>query len=306
MESTDVLIIGGSYAGLSAALTLARSLRQVLVIDAGQPCNRQTPHSHNFITHDGTPPALIADRAREQVLAYPTVSFVHDFATEAARINSGFVVTTQSGRQYKARKVLLATGVVDQLPVIDGLAECWGISALHCPYCHGYEVAGQRIGVLANGDLAVEMVRLIQQWSKQVTLFTNGPATFSQEQKTLFQQLNVPVAESPVLAVVHQEGQVQHLQLADGSAQAVDALFVRPVVAHRNPLAEQLGCESNDMKLIQANEFGQTNVPGLYVAGDNSFPLRAVSVAVANGMKAGSFVNRELIEEDLIERLGAD
>ncbi len=280
-------------------MSLARARRQVLLIDAGQPSNRQTPHSHNFITHDGTPPADIADAARRQVLAYPTVSIIRDFAAEAKRLDSGFAVTTRSGQRYEARKLLLATGVVDALPAIDGLTDCWGISALHCPYCHGYEVAGQHIGIFANGDLAVELVRLLQQWSKQLIVFTNGPATFLPEHKILVERLNITVVETDVQRVVHQRGYVQHLLLADGSVRVVDALFIRPTVAHRNPLADQLGCESNEMKLIQVNEFGQTNVPGLYAAGDNSMPLRAVSMAVASGTKVGAFLNRELTNDEL-------
>lgn len=298
MQRLDVIIIGGSYAGLSAAMALGRALRHVVILDAGEPANRQTPHSHNFLTHEGTPPAAIADIARQQVLAYPTITFKNDKVVGAEQTDGGFEVATQSGQQYQTRKLLLATGVVDQLPAIDGLADCWGISALHCPYCHGYEVAGQRIGILANGDMAVEMVRLIQQWSKQLTLFTIGPATLTPEQRDQLTRLNVPIVEPTVQQMVHQKGYVQHL-LVDGTTYPLDALFVRPTVANSNPLADQLGCVSNAMNLIEANEFGQTNVVGVYAAGDNSTMMRAVSAAVANGTKAGAFLNRELTENDL-------
>lgn len=299
----DVIIIGGSYAGLSAAMSLGRALRCILIIDAGQPANRQTPHSHNFITHDGQSPAVIATLAREQVLAYPTVSLVNDLVGKVQQTATGFAVTTKNGNTYETRKLLLATGVADQLPAIDGLSECWGISVLHCPYCHGYEVAGQRIGILANGDTAIEMVRLIQQWSKQLTLFTNGPATFDPVQTAQVEWLNVPIIETTISTVIHERGYMQHLQSIDGTTYALDALFVRSTVAYRNPLAEQLGCSFNDMNLIQTTEFGQTGIAGVYAAGDNSSPLRAVSVAVANGTKVGAFLNRELIEEDLSIRL---
>ncbi len=299
MKQLDVIIVGGSYAGLSAAMALGRALRHVLIINAGEPANRQTPYAHNFLTHDGQPPAVIADIARQQVLAYPTITFKNDSVVGAVQTDRGFEVTTKSGQPYQSRKLLLATGVVDQLPAIDGLADCWGISALHCPYCHGYEVAGQRIGVLANGDLAVEMVRLIQQWSKQLTLFTNGPATLTPDQLDQLTRLNVPIVEPTVRQMVHRQGYVQHLLADDGTTYPLDALFVRPIIAKSNPLADQLGCVSNGMNLIEVTEFGQTNVVGVYAAGDNSTMLRAVSAAVANGTKAGAFLNRELTENDL-------
>src|SRR5690606_19696546 len=161
----DVIIIGGSYAGLSAALALGRSLRHVLIIDSGAPCNRQTPHSHNFLTHDGEPPARIATQARDEVLRYDTVRFVQDTATEAVSQEHGFAVTTASGDRYTAQKLLFATGVRDLMPDIPGFADCWGISILHCPYCHGYEVRGRTTGVLANGDTGYELAMFINNWT---------------------------------------------------------------------------------------------------------------------------------------------
>jgi thioredoxin reductase len=295
----DAIIIGGSYAGLSAAMALGRSLRNVLLIDAGEPANRQTPHAHNLLTHDGRPPADIAAEARAQVLAYPTVALLTDRATTAHQTDVGFAITTESGAMHEGRKLVLATGVPDQLPNVPGLAACWGISVLHCPYCHGYEVAGQAIGILANGDMVVEMTRLIQQWSKHLTLFTNGPATLDAAQREQIERLDVPIVEATLTEVVHEAGYVRHLLTPGGNTYPLDALFVRPTVAHANPLAEQLGGTINAMKLIEVNAFGQTNVPGLYAVGDCSSPLRAISAAIASGGIAGAFLNRELIEEGL-------
>ena len=302
-NSFDVIIVGGSYAGLSAAMVLGRSLRNVLVIDNGKPCNRQTPHSHNFLTRDGETPANISFIAKKQVLQYPTVSFLTDLAINAYSESVGFVVETATGQQFKSKKMLLATGVEDQMPAITGFAECWGRSVLHCPYCHGYEVHGQQLGILANGDTAYEMVRHIQHWSPTMTLFTNGPATLTSDQRQIINQLNVPILEVEIAAIEHENGQLKNLRFTDGSAYELDAIFSRVPFRQHSDLANQLGCDLAESGLIKATEFGQTNVAGVCVAGDNSSSMRQVSLAVTKGNLAGVWINRELIEEDLAVRL---
>lgn len=301
----DVIIVGGSYAGLSAAMTLGRSLRNVLVIDSGKPCNRQTPHSHNFLTRDGETPATISAIAKEQVLQYPTVSFLNDLATNAYTELGGIVVKTATGQQVKAKKLILATGIEDLMPAIPGFAECWGRSVLHCPYCHGYEVHGQRLGILTNGDTAYEMVRHIQHWSPTMTLFTNGPATLTSNQRQVIDQLNIPILETEIAAIEHENGQLKNLRFMDGSAYELDAIFSRVPFRQHSDLANQLGCDLAESGLIKTAEFGQTNVSGVYAAGDASSPMRQVSLAVLKGNLAGVWINRELIEEDLAVRLQA-
>ncbi|GAB3729698.1 NAD(P)/FAD-dependent oxidoreductase [Spirosoma lituiforme] len=298
----DVIIVGGSYAGLSAALVLGRSLRKVLVIDNGKPCNRQTPHSHNFLTRDGETPANIAAIAREQVLHYPTVSFLSGLVIKAQADTDGFKVETADEQQFSTRKLILATGVADIMPPISGFAECWGRSVLHCPYCHGYEVAGQRLGILANGDTAYELVRLIQHWSANLTLFTNGVSTLTADQRQVIEQLNVPIIELSLTAIAHEQGQLTALQFTDESTYALDALYSRVLYQQHTDLAEQLGCTMAESGLIATAEFGKTNVPGVHTAGDNSSPMRQVSMAVTNGNLAGVWINRELMDEDLSAR----
>jgi len=144
MNNFDVIIIGGSYAGLSAALALGRSLRKVLIMDSGLPCNRSTPHSHNFLTHDGERPAVIAEQARTKVLAYKTVTWWNGLAVSGRKTGSGFEIITQNDGIFYGRKLIFATGIRDILPDIKGFAECWGISVIHCPYCHGYEFRGEK------------------------------------------------------------------------------------------------------------------------------------------------------------------
>ncbi|GAB4032760.1 NAD(P)/FAD-dependent oxidoreductase [Spirosoma jeollabukense] len=299
----DVIIIGGSYAGLSAAMTLGRSLRNVLVIDNGKPCNRQTPHSHNFLTRDGETPATISAIAKEQVLQYPTVSFLNDLVTNAYAGSSGFVIKTATGQQIDTKKLVLATGVEDLMPTIPGFAACWGRSVLHCPYCHGYEVHGQRLGILAYGDTAYEMVRHIQHWSPTMTLFTNGPSGLTSDQRQVLDQLDIPILETEIAAIEHENGQLKNLRFTDGSAYELDAIFSRVAFRQHSDLANQLGCDHTESGLIKVAEFGQTNVAGVYAAGDTSSPMRQVSLAVVKGNLAGVWINRELIDEDLAVRL---
>lgn len=295
----DVIIIGGSYAGLSAALVLGRSLRRVLVIDAGQPANRQTPHAHNFLTRDGETPAQLSAIAREQVSRYPTVQYWSDKVILAESVASGFSVTTGGGVQFQARKLLLATGLVDIMPDLPGFADCWGRSVLLCPYCHGYEVHGQPLGLLANGEVGYEVATLIQHWSNLLTLYTNGPATLTTDQRDVLDQLQIPIVETPVTAIEHKDGMLTALLLADGSRARSTAIFTRIPFRQHTDIATRLGCSLMENGLIEATEFGETNVPGVFAAGDATTLMRQLAVAVANGTKAGAWINRELVADDL-------
>ena len=298
MQEFDVVIIGGSYAGLSAAMALGRARRRVLLLDTGRPCNRQTPHSHNFLTQDGATPAALRALATEQVRAYPTIELRADEALTATPIEGGFRVQTAAGPAIKARKVVLATGITDLLPALPGFAECWGISVLHCPYCHGYEVAGQRLGVLGNGDMGFEFARLIHHWSPQLTLFTDGPATLTAAQQAALARHGLPVVETPLRGFAHEQGYLRAVQLADGTRHSLDAVFARVPFAQPGTLALQLGCVITEMGYVQVDDFQRTTVPGVFAAGDNTTPMRAVAAAVAAGSKAGAVLNKELIDED--------
>ena len=291
----DVLIIGGSYAGLSAALALGRALRRVVVLDSGQPCNRQTPHSHNFLTQDGSSPAAIAAVARAQVLAYPTVEIRQEAAVAAAGADGHFTVTTASGAVLQTRKLLFATGIRDLMPALPGFAECWGISALHCPYCHGYEYRTQPTGILANGEVAAEMGPLIRNWTAELTIFTNGPATLLPAQRQQLAAQGIALEEIPVQQLAHQAGHLTHFALADGRTVPLTALYARLPFEQHCPLPRLLGCAHAESGHITVDNFQKTNVPGIYAAGDATSPMRAVSAAVAAGMLAGAMLNRELL-----------
>jgi thioredoxin reductase len=297
VQNCEVVIIGGSYAGLSAAMSLGRSLRQVLVVDSGKPCNRQTPHSHNLITHDGATPQEIAEKAKAQVLKYGTVRWQNGIAVQAKQIPTGFEIKTESGGLFRAKKLLLATGVTDIMPDIPGFAECWGISVLHCPYCHGYEVKQQNIGLIGNGEVGFELCRLLYQWSKKLTLFTNGKSTLTAEQHEKLKARQISVVEKDIAHIEHNRGYIREIVLGDGSKTPVSAVFARVRFKQHCDIPQQLGCGMSEMGHIKVNDFQKTDIPGVFAAGDSTTPFRAVSFAMASGTKAGSFINKELIDE---------
>ncbi|RYY17064.1 MAG: NAD(P)/FAD-dependent oxidoreductase, partial [Chitinophagaceae bacterium] len=187
----DVIIVGGSYAGLSSAMALGRALRSVLIIDSSLPCNRQTPHSHNFITQDGETPGIISAKAKSQVLKYDTIKFHDGVAVSGTKTGNGFEIITETGESFKTKKLIFATGVKDLLPGIKGFSECWGISVIHCPYCHGYEVKNEKTGIIANGDFAIHYARLIRNWTKDLTIFTNGNPGLTKEQTDNINKHNI-------------------------------------------------------------------------------------------------------------------
>lgn len=293
----DVLIIGGSYAGLSAAMSLGRALRRVLIIDSKTPCNRFTPHSHNFLTQDGKPPGEIAALAAQQVGQYDTVEWYHGTAVGAWQIDGAFEVETGSGDRYSASRILFATGLTDQVPGAEGFAACWGISILHCPYCHGYEVRSLPTGVIGNGETGFDLVRLISNWTDKLTLFTNGPSTLTGEQAAQLHQRQIGVVEIPIRKVEHEEGKVKAVVLESGARVALDVIYARFPVEQQCALPMQLGCDLNEQGLIRVDGLQKTSVPGVYAAGDNSGFARSVAMAVAAGSMAGAAINRELIEE---------
>ncbi|GEO05643.1 thioredoxin reductase [Adhaeribacter aerolatus] len=294
----EVIIVGGSYAGLSAAMALGRALRKVLVIDSGQPCNRQTPHSHNFLTQDGKTPAEIAGLAKKQVEAYKTVQFRFDRAVSAKKTATGFEINTQTGSTYSARKLILATGIYDIMPNIPGFAECWGISVIHCPYCHGYEVRNEKTGILANGDNGFELAKLINNWTKDLTLFTNGKSTLTGEQAAKLEEHHIKVVETEISYFYHNAGQIQHLVFQDKSKMAMRAVYARLPFKLHSDIPVALGCELTEQGYIKVDILQRTTIPGVAACGDHTILMRSVANAVASGAMAGAGINKELIEEE--------
>lgn len=293
----DVIIIGGSYAGLSAAMSLGRSLRKVLIIDSGKPCNRQTPHSHNLITQDGEQPSAIAQKAKEQVLRYDTVSFCDDLAVEGIKDEAHFLIKTQKGNTFIAKKLVFATGLKDIMPDISGFADCWGISLIHCPYCHGYEVKNKKTGVIANGDHAFHYAQLVSNLTQDMTLFTNGEAYFSTIQLAKLQQHRIPIIEKEIARLTHDNGHLKTIIFKDGSSFDLQAIYYRPNFEQHCNIPETLGCEITEQGLLKVDLFQKTSIEHVFACGDNSSPLRSVASAIATGNITGAMVNKEFVEE---------
>lgn len=292
----DVIIIGGSYAGLSAGMSLGRSLRKVLIIDGGKPCNSHTPYSHNFLTHDGKTPKEISDLAKEQVSKYKTVRFHEGLVNRMARNPENFEVHTASGDLFSAKKIILASGVKDSLPDIPGFAECWGISVIHCPYCHGYEVHGKTTGIMSNGELGFEFSKIVYNLTKDLKLFTNGSSTLNEEQTEIFGRNKIGITETEIERIEHENGQIRKVILKDGEEVPLDALYAK-IPFEQNVNTEDLGLELTEHGYIKIDHFHKTNVEGVFACGDNTTMMRAVANAVAQGNLTGALVNKELADE---------
>ncbi|WP_315818429.1 NAD(P)/FAD-dependent oxidoreductase [Paraflavitalea speifideaquila] len=232
----------------------------------------------------------------EQVLAYPTVQFQEGKVIAAQKNGDHFTIRTEAGEEYTGARLLFATGVTDIMPDLPGLADCWGISVLHCPYCHGYEVKGKRLGLLANGDLGFEFTRLLYQWSKNLILFTNGPSSLNAVQREKIAQYNIPIIEARLGRIMHRDGYISGVELTGSEVVGVDALFAKLAFRQHCELPAVLGCTLTEAGYLQADEMGKTDVPGVFVAGDNTSFMRSVASAVAAGNKAGAWINKDLAE----------
>jgi thioredoxin reductase len=293
----DVIIIGGSYAGLSAAMALGRSLRHVLIIDSGKPCNRQTPHSHNFITQDGEKPAVIAAKAKEQVLKYSTVSFISDLAVSGEKRESGFAITTQSGETFEASKLIFATGIKDKFPDISGFAACWGTSIVHCPYCHGYELRDKKTGILANGERAFHLAGLVHNLTKDLVVLTSGKAALTPEQMAKLDQHRINIIETEVAEIIHNGAQIEAVVFSDGRRLQLDALYAAVPFTQHSDIPASLGCELTEQGFIKVDAFQKSTVPDVYACGDNTVMMRSVANAVYSGNVTGAMVNKDLVDD---------
>ena len=294
----DAIIIGGSFAGLSAAMGLGRSLFKVLIIDAGERCNKMAVHSHNLITQDGSTPGDVAAKAKEQVLKYKTVEFLTGRVVSTVKKDNIFEVVTEAGEKFTGRKLLFSTGLKDKMLPIPGYAECWGKSVLHCPFCHGYEVSGQPLGVLLPNGKEAPFVLMIWPLSKNLKIFTNGPSTMPPEWAAKFEKKGISIIETELESIEQENGQIKHLVLKDGSRHTLEALFSKAPTEQHLSAPKDLGCTINEMGFIQVDEFQRTTVPGVFAAGDCTTMYRVLSVAIAAGTKAAAFIVKELVEEN--------
>ena len=292
----DVIIIGGGYAGMAAALQLLRARRQVLVIDAGQRRNRFARTSHGFLGQDGVDAATIASVAREQLMAYPTLTWIDGLATAASGHKDDFRVTVPSGEEYSARRLLFATGVADELPPIPGLAERWGTSVFHCPYCHGYELDQGAIGVIASGPMSAHQAQLLPDWGPTTYLnYASMPLADDTRQNLLNRGVTI---EDTLIDKIEGEADVL---LTDGRRLPFAGLFIISRCTPASPLAGAMGCTLMDTPLgtqIQTSDGKETSIPGVFACGDVARIPHSVSLAVGDGAWAGAQLHGSLVWPD--------
>jgi thioredoxin reductase len=291
----DVVIVGGGAAGLSAALVLGRARRRVAVIDAGQPRNAPAAHMQGFLSRDGTPPAELLAAGRSEVTGYG-VQLVDD---RVLAVGPGFTVTLASGRILTARRLLLATGVSDELPDIDGVRERWGKDLLHCPYCHGWEVRDQPLGVLGSIPGSVQHALLVRQWSDDVIFFAHTYEVTDDERRQLDAR-GIHIENGMVKQLVVEDDQLCGIAFADGRVVQRTALFVRPGNApHNDGLVGALGCDQNEAGFVTVDATGRTSNPGVWAAGNVVDPRAQVITAAGAGSAAAIAISADLVQEDV-------
>lgn len=292
----DVVIVGGAFAGLAAATYLGRARRDVVVIDAGQPRNRFASASHGFLGFDGSAPRDILATARGQLVAYPTVRMIEGEATSASIEEGGFAFTLANGETISSRLAILAFGLSDRLDPVPGLWERWGKTVLHCPYCHGFEFAGQRLGVLYRRPASVHQALLIAEWGP-TTLYLNG-ATLDEAEAAMLRKRGIAIEPAPLQSVIGDGPQLTAAVLEDGRESPLDALYVAPYSSLASPIAAELGAAIEEAPLgeiVITDAERKTTVPGLYAAGDIAHAPHSVSLAVADGATAALSVHRALV-----------
>jgi thioredoxin reductase len=295
----DVIVVGGGPAGLSAALVLARACRTILVCDGGRPRNAAAQALHGFLTRDGTPPSELRRLAREELARYDTVEIrdvdVHDASCEP----DGFSVTLASGDVCRSRKLMLATGVLDYVPDIEGIRALYGRSVFHCPYCDGWELRGQPIAVYGKGDKGCGLSLELTGWSRDLVLLTDGPSELEDSQRERLQLHGITVEERRLSRLVGKDGQLEQVVFLAGPPLARRALFFTLGQSQHSALTKRLGCQFNDKGTVRTGPYETTHVPGLYVCGDASRAVQWAVVAAAEGAEAAYAINQTLIKEDL-------
>ncbi len=308
----DVVVIGGGAAGLSAAVTLGRARRSVVVVDAGTPRNAPAAGVHGFLTRDGIKPSELVAIGRAEAEGYGA-RVVDGVVTRVENGDGGFVVAVEGGESLRARRLLVATGLVDELPDVDGVAERWGRDVIHCPYCHGWEVRDQPIGILATGPMAVHSAMLFRQLSEDVVLFRHTAPELSDEQAEQLAARGIAVVEGEVAALVVSDDRVTGVRLVSGDVVERQALVVMPRMAARAEVLAGLGLKASEFEMgghvlgeqVVADPGGATEVPGVWVAGNVTDPRAQVIGAAAAGVMAAAAVNADLIAEETATAVAA-
>jgi thioredoxin reductase len=303
MNEHDVVVVGGGAAGLSAALVLARARRRIVVVDAGSPRNAPAAHMHGFLGSDGLPPTELLAAGRDEVAGYGA-ALVPGTVTDVTAVQSPgrhhprFDVRLQDGGTLRTRRVLVTTGLRDEIPAVPGLRERWGRDVLHCPYCHGHEVRDLPLGVLGGTPDAVAHAQLIRQWSPDVIFFPNG-AALSRDQRERLVARGIHIVDDPVSRVVVENDTLTGVELATGAIVPRAAVFVRPRFAPNSRLLTALGCATDDNGWVTIDGGGRTSVPGVWAAGNAANPRAQVITAAGEGSAAAIAINNDLTDEDV-------
>jgi thioredoxin reductase len=295
----DVIIVGAGPAGLSAALMLGRCRRSVVVFDHGSPRNASSHALHGYLTRDGIPPADLLKLARQEIAIYPTVQFRDEEVSAAECQDGAFLATLASGEQVRSRKLLLATGVVDNLPEIPGFRELYGRSVFHCPYCDGWELCDQPLAIYGRGARGVGLALELTAWSRDLVLCTDGPSEIDPEDLGRLTRNGIGVRDERVTALDVADGRLSRIVFDSAEPLARRALFFTTGQYQRSDLLERLGCKFNDKGTVRTGKYETTHLPGLFVAGDASRAVQWVIVAAAEGAEAAFAINTDLLKEDL-------
>ncbi len=298
MSDYDVVVVGGSAAGLSAALVLSRARRRVLVVDSGAPRNAPAAHMHGFLSRDGMPPADLLAVGRHEVRGYGGEVREGAVTDVVGDSPTAFRVSLSDGNQVSARRLLVATGLRDELPDVPGLAQRWGNDVLHCPYCHGHEVADQPLGVLGGTPESVRYAQIVRQWSGDVVLVMPA-GVLTGEQRAQLEARAVDVVEGAVHQVLVEDGRLRGVQMDDGQVIARAALFVPPRLVPNSDILVRLGCAMDDAGWVVAGPSGATSVSGVWVAGNVANPKAQVITAAGEGSAAAIELNADLVDEDV-------
>lgn len=295
----DVIIVGAGPAGLSAALMLGRSRRRVLVCDTGRPRNARSRAMHGFLTRDGMSPREFLAIARQQLQRYDSVELRDvEVADAVCRSDSRFHVGLADGSSFISRKLLIATGVLDNLPDLPGFHDLYGISVFHCPYCDGWEVRDQPLAVYGRGARGLGLALEMTGWSRDLVLCTDGPGGIDADGLARLTRAKIAVREERVVGLEGRE-RLERIVFASGDPLPRHALFFTTGQTQQSHLATALGCEFNDKGTVRTGKYESTHLPGLYVAGDASRAVQWVIVAAAEGAEAAFAINQDLLEEDL-------
>jgi thioredoxin reductase len=294
----DVIVVGGGPAGLSAALILGRCRRRVLLCDAGHPRNARSQRVHGFLSRDGTQPAELLECAREQLRPYDSVTIRFAEVVDAEQTSEAFAVILDDGLRYVGSKLLLATGVVDELPAIPGIEKFFGRSVYPCPYCDGWEWREQPLAIYGRGEKGSGLSLMLSLWSKDLILCTDGPAELSRAQRERLALQRIPVREEPIARLEGaDDGLLRKIVFANGEALARQAMFFNTGARQRSPLIAKLGCELDEKGRADTGDFEEANVPGLYIVGDASGDVQFAIVAAAEGARAAVAINKAMLRE---------